>query len=231
MIRTLLESDLGLLTATVGLFCLGTAIYRRTHVALLHPVVLTFCSMIALLRGCGIEYARYEKATELLDFALGLSVVALGYLMYEQLEQMRGRLLPILVSVLVGCVTGILSVVYIAMAFGAERQLLNSLAPKSVTVPIAVAVAEPLGGILTITSVVVFCVGIFGSVFGPWILRRCGVDDPLARGFALGSAAHGIGTSRAIELGAAEGALSGVAMALMGVATALLAPLIERWLY
>jgi len=98
-------------------------------------------------------------------------------------------------------------------------------------VPIAVSVAGPLGGIATVTSVVVFCVGIFGSIFGEWILRRCGVTDPQARGFALGSAAHGIGTARAIEIGAVEGALSGLAMALMGLATALLTPLMEHYLY
>ena len=162
---------------------------------------------------------------------LGLSVVSLGYLMYEQMPQIRGRLVPVVVSTLVGCVFGVLSVVYIAMAFGADRPILTSLAPKSVTVPIAVSVAEPLGGIVSLTSVVVFCVGIFGSIFGEWILRRFGVRDPMARGFALGSAAHGIGTARAIELGAVEGALSGLAMALMGLATALLLPVMEKYLY
>ena len=151
--------------------------------------------------------------------------------MYEQIDQLRGRLTPVIISTLAGCVVGVLSVVYIAMAFGAERAIVNSLAPKSVTVPIAVSVAGPLGGIATVTSVVVFCVGIFGSIFGEWILRRCGVTDPQARGFALGSAAHGIGTARAIEIGAVEGALSGLAMALMGLATALLTPLMEHYLY
>lgn len=231
MIRFIIHSDLFLLTATVGLYCLGTALYRRSHVMLLHPVLLTFAAMIGILKMCGIQYEQYEQATDILDFGLGLSVVALGYLMYEQMEQIRGRLLPVLVSAVVGCVLGVLSVVYIAGAFGAERQILTSLAPKSVTVPIAVSVAEPLGGIVTITSVVVFCVGIFGSIFGEWILRRCGVCNPMARGFALGSAAHGIGTARALELGAVEGALAGLAMALMGLVTALLLPLMEKYLY
>lgn len=228
---SILTSNLGLLTLTVGFFCLGSALYRATRAVLLHPVLVTFVSMILLLRVFGVSYERYEEATSILNFALGMSVVALGYLMYEQMERMRGRLLPILCSTFTGCLVGILSVVYIARALGADRTLLTSLAPKSVTVPIAVAVAEPLGGIPAITSVVVFCVGIFGSLFGGWILRRCGVSDSLATGYALGSAAHGIGTARAIELGAAEGALSGVAMALMGVTTALLLPLVEKYLY
>ena len=215
-------SDLVLLTLTVGFYCLGSALYSRTKFALLHPVLLGFVAMILYLKLFGIGYEHYRRSTELLNFGLGLSVVALGYLMYEQLEHMRGRLLPILVSVVVGCVVGVLSVVYLARMLGADRILQTSLAPKSVTVPIAVSVAEPLGGIITITSVVVFCVGIFGSLVGPWLLRRCGVTDPMAQGFALGSAAHGIGTARAIEIGALEGALSGLAMALMGIMTALL---------
>jgi len=229
--RAFLSSDLFLLTLTVGLFCLGGRFYRRTRLALLHPVLLTFVAVIVFLRTAGIGYDRYEEATEILNFALGMSVVSLGYLLYEQVERLRSSLVPVFAATMAGCVTGIVSVIYIAAAFGTERQILTSLAPKSVTVPIAVSVAEPLGGIVPVTSVVVFCVGIFGSIFGEWILRRCGVRDPEARGFALGSAAHGIGTARAIEIGAVEGALSGLAMALMGIATALLLPLMEKYLY
>jgi len=229
--KAFLSSDLFLLTLTVGLYCLGCAVYRRLRVPLLHPVLLTFVAVIVFLSAAGIDYPRYKQATSALDFALGMSVVALGYLLYEQVEQLRGSLLPVGVATLAGCVTGVLSVVYIAMAFGAGREILTSIAPKSVTVPIAVSVSGPLGGIVPITSVVVFCVGIFGSIFGEWILRRCGVRDAEARGFALGAAAHGIGTARAIEIGAVEGALSGLAMALMGLATALLMPLMERYLY
>ena len=229
--KAFLSTDLFLLTLTVGLYCLGTAVYRRIRMPLLHPVLLTFVAVIVFLRAADIGYARYQEATGILDFALGMSVVALGYLLYEQVEQLRGSLLPVGIATLAGCVAGVLSVVYIAMAFGAGREILNSIAPKSVTVPIAVSVSGPLGGIVPVTSVVVFCVGIFGSIFGEWILRRCGVRDAEARGFALGAAAHGIGTARAIEMGAVEGALSGLAMALMGLATALLMPLMERYLY
>lgn len=226
-----LASDLFLMTLTVGIFCMGRWLYGRTRLALLHPVLLTFVAVIVFLKLAGIDYARYQEATQLLNFALGMSVVALGYLLYEQLERLRGSLLPVAVATLAGCVVGVLSVVYIAMAFDAGREILNSLAPKSVTVPIAVSVSGPLGGIVSVTSVVVFCVGIFGSIFGEWILRRSGVKDPEARGFALGAAAHGIGTARAIEIGAVEGALSGLAMALMGLATALLVPIMEKYLY
>lgn len=226
-----LSSDLFLLTLTVGLFCLGGTIYRRLRLPLLHPVLVTFVAIIVFLSVTDIPYARYREASEILNFALGMSVVALGYLLYEQVGRLRNNLIPVAVATLTGCVCGVLSVVYIALAMGADRQILTSIAPKSVTVPIAVSISGPLGGIVTVTSVVVFCVGIFGSIFGEWILRRCGVRDPEALGFSLGAAAHGIGTARAIEIGAVEGALSGLAMALMGLATALLMPLMERYLY
>lgn len=189
-------SDLVLLTLTVGFYCLGSALYSRTKFALLHPVLLGFVAMILYLKLFGIGYEHYRRSTELLNFGLGLSVVALGYLMYEQLEHMRGRLLPILVSVVVGCVVGVLSVVYLARMLGADRILQTSLAPKSVTVPIAVSVAEPLGGIITITSVVVFvsvfsavssvpgCFGVAGSRIlwhrdSRWGLRRMASERPV----------------------------------------------------
>ena len=146
--KAFLSTDLFLLTLTVGLYCLGTAVYRRIRMPLLHPVLLTFVAVIVFLRAADIGYARYQEATGILDFALGMSVVALGYLLYEQVEQLRGSLLPVGIATLAGCVAGVLSVVYIAMAFGAGREILNSIAPKSVTVPIAVSVSGPLGGIV-----------------------------------------------------------------------------------
>ena len=116
--RSFLSSDLFLLTLTVGLYCLGGLVYRRVRVPLLHPVLLTFVAVIVFLKCTDIDYPRYQQATGALNFALGLSVVALGYLLYEQVERLRGSLLPVGAATLAGCVVGVLSVVYIAMAFG-----------------------------------------------------------------------------------------------------------------
>ncbi len=231
MIQDFFESQIFLLAATVAVYCAGLSLYRRTGASLCHPVVVTFISMICLLSLLGIPYEKYREATRVLDFGLGMSVVALGYLLHEQEERMKGRVLPILASIAAGCVAGILSVVYIAKWLGATRLIQNSIAVKSVTVPIAVSISENIGGDVSITSVVVFVVGIFGAMVGFALLRLLGISDPMARGLAMGAAAHGIGTARSIEEGAVEGALSGLAMALMGVVTALIAPLAERFLY
>ncbi len=231
MIDAIVRSEPFLLTLTIALYLLGGAIFRRTKVVLLHPTLLTAAAVIAFLSLLDIDYATYRESTKIIDFALGLAVVALGYLMYEQSERITRRELPVFAATLAGTIVGVLSVVLIAKAFGTERDIITSIAPKSVTVPIAIAVAEPRGGLVAVTSVVVFCTGILGSIFGPAVLSLFGVKDPMAKGFALGAASHGIGTARAIEIGAAEGAMAGLAMALTGVATAVLFPIVEKYLY
>ena len=231
MIRSIIESELFLVTLTIGMFILSGALFRKTKLMLLHPVLLTAVAVIVFLSFADIEYAHYKESVKILDFALGLSVVALGYLMYEQVERLQSAALPVLCATIAGCVVGIAFVVGIVAMFGVERDIITSIAPKSVTVPIAIAISEPRGGIVAVTSVVVFCTGILGSICGAKLLSVFGVNDPMARGFALGAASHGIGTARAIELGAVEGAMSGLAMALTGFGTALLLPIVEKYLY
>lgn len=228
---TIISSDLFLIVLTIGLFLLSGEIFRRTRLMLLHPVLLTAVAVIVFLKLAGIEYAHYKQSVAILDFALGMSVVALGYLMYEQVERLKSAILPVLGATIVGCIVGIGLVVGIALCFGMERDIITSIAPKSVTVPIAIAISEPRGGVVAVTSVVVFCTGVLGSICGAKLLSLCGVKDPMARGFALGAASHGIGTARAIELGAVEGAMSGLAMALTGFGTAVLLPIVEKYLY
>lgn len=228
---TIISSDLFLIVLTIGLFLLSGEIFRRTRLMLLHPVLLTAVAVIVFLKLAGIEYAHYKQSVAILDFALGMSVVALGYLMYEQVERLKSATLPVLGATIVGCIVGIGLVVGIALCFGMERDIITSIAPKSVTVPIAIAISEPRGGVVAVTSVVVFCTGVLGSICGAKLLSLCDVKDPMARGFALGAASHGIGTARAIELGAVEGAMSGLAMALTGFGTAVLLPIVEKYLY
>lgn len=230
MISTIFNSELFLVAMTIGLFLLSGAIFRRVKLMLLHPVLLTAVAVIAFLKVADIDYAHYKESVGILDFALGMSVVALGYLMYEQLQSLKSATLPVMGATLAGCAVGIGTVVGIALLFGVEHDIVISIAPKSVTVPIAIAISEPRGGVVAVTSVVVFCTGVLGSICGVKLLSLCGVSDPMARGFALGAASHGIGTARAIELGAVEGAMSGLAMALTGFGTALLLPLVEKML-
>lgn len=224
----LLSSQLFLLTLTLGIYLGAQWLYRRVHFVLLHPLLITMTLLILFLQLSGVPYSRFMEATQIIDFGLGLSVVALGYLLYEQISCLKGNLLTILSSIAVGSLVGILSVVWIARALGAEASIVASLEPKSVTTPIALALSAKSGGIPALTSIVVVLVGIFGGITGPFILRKIGVESRLAKGLALGAAAHGMGTARALELGAVEGAISGLAIGLMGLMTALLVPLVEK---
>lgn len=231
MIQEFISSSLSLLTITIVFYVAGTAIYRRVRITLLHPVLLTFLAMIGMLTAFNIPYQTYREATTILDFGLGMSVVALGYLLYEQEERMRGQITAILSSITIGSIVGIVSVVFIARWLGADKFIENSIAMKSVTVPIAIGISERCGGDVSITSVVVFLTGIFGAIVGIRFLKLLGIKDSSAKGLAMGASAHGIGTARAIEEGATEGALSGLAMALMGVITAILTPIIQHFLF
>lgn len=228
-IRTLLSGEVFFLLLTLGSFLLGVLLYKRTNIPLLQPLLVSMIIIIPFLKITGIEYQVFYEKTRLLSFMLGPSVVALGYVLYEQIEHIRGNVISILTSVFVGSLVGILSVVLIAKLFGADRLLTASLAPKSVTTPIAMNLAENTGGVPSLAAVFVVICGLFGGLVGPLILRRIGVKSSIAKGLALGSASHALGTVKAMEMGALEGAISGLAIGIMGVMTALLIPFVERF--
>ena len=198
------------------------------QLALLHPIFVSIVVLIAFLRLSGIEYEHYMRQTQVIDFLLGLSVVALGYILHDQIYNIRGNVISIVVAILVGSAVGIVSVALIARWMGAEPAVVASLEPKSVTTAIALSVSANSGGIPALTSVAVIVVGVFGGIVGPWVLRRVGVESRIAKGLAMGAAAHALGTARAMELGAVEGAISGLAIGLMGLATAILVPILGK---
>ncbi|MDD4489017.1 MAG: LrgB family protein [Paludibacter sp.] len=228
-IKTLLGGEVFFLLLTLGSFLLGVLLYKRTKISLLQPLLVSMIIIIPFLKITGIEYQVFYEKTRLLSFMLGPSVVALGYVLYEQIEHIRGNVISILTSVFVGSLVGILSVVLIAKLFGADRLLTASLAPKSVTTPIAMNLAENTGGVPSLAAVFVVICGLFGGLVGPLILHRIGVKSSIAKGLALGSASHALGTVKAMEMGALEGAISGLAIGIMGVMTALLIPFVERF--
>jgi len=164
-------------------------------------------------------------------FLLGPATVALAIPLYRQLGQIMRSAGALAAGLLAGSVAAILASLAIGWALGASRPTIMSLAPKSVTSPIAMGVAEQIGGIPSLTAVLVILTGIAGAVGGAWLLDLLRVKDERARGVAMGTASHGIGTARALQIGEVTGAFSGLAMGLNGVATALLTPIIVKWLF
>ena len=215
----IIYSQIFLLTLTVGVYLGAVQLRRRVNCALLHPILVSVAALIAFVKLTGMQ---------IIDFLLGLSVVALGYVLHDQIYNIRGNVLSIVIAIVTGSAVGILSVALIARWMGAEPAVVASLEPKSVTTAIALSLSANSGGIPVLTSVVVIVVGVFGGIVGPWVLRKVGVESRIAKGLAMGAAAHAMGTARAMELGAVEGAISGLAIGLMGVATAVLVPILEK---
>ena len=217
----LAQSELFALTLVIGTYIAATALYKKTRIPLLHPLLTSIFVIIAILKLLGISYESFQEKSHLIHFLLGPSVVALGYVLYEQVQYLKGNVVSILTSIFVGAIVGIVSVM------GADQSLIATLEPKSVTTPIAMGIAEKSGGIPSLTAVIVVAVGIFGSIVGPIAMRLMGIESSIAKGLALGASSHGVGTAAAIQIGAIEGALSGLAIGLMGIMTAILVPVIE----
>ncbi|MFV0272070.1 MAG: LrgB family protein [Macellibacteroides fermentans] len=228
--NNLLESEVFILTLVIGTYIASTILYRKTKISLLHPLLTSILLIIAVLQITGISYETFREGSRIINFMLGPTVVALGYVLYEQMKNLKGNVVSILTSLFVGALTGIISVILICKAMGASDILIASIQPKSVTTPIAIEIAEKTGGIPSLTAVIVVAVGIFGSMSGPFILKKLGVENRIAKGLALGASAHGIGTSVAIQIGAIEGAISGLAIGIMGIMTAILVPLVQAFL-
>ena len=225
-----LENKYLLLALTFGAFALFKELQRRTGWVLLNPILLTIASLILFLKLTGISYETYQAGGQLIEFWLKPAVVALGVPLYLQLEMIKKQLLPILLSQLVGCLVGIVSVVLGAKLLGATPDVICSLAPKSVTTPIAMEVSNTTGGIPSLTAAVVVLVGLFGAVFGFKILTLGRVKSPIAQGLSMGTASHAIGTSAAMEVSRKYGAYASLGLTLNGILTALLTPAILRLL-
>lgn len=215
-----------LLLGTIAIFLVAKSIFNKMKISLLHPLLLATTTVIALLIVCDIPYTMYKTATSPIEFLLGPTVVALGYLLYEHRVNLQKHAVSIMVSTIVGSIMGIASVWATFQLFDVPQEIVISLLPKSVTNPIAMPLTEDAGGIVSLTAVVVVITGIFGAVVAPSILKLFRINEPIAMGLSMGAAAHGIGTARAVEMGTLHGAIAGLAIALMGVITAIMISII-----
>ena len=198
---------------------------------LLNPVLGAVILVVSVLMLTGTDYGTYFEGAQFVHFLLGPATVSLAIPLYRQWHRVRRSALAIGASLLTGSLSAILSAVGIAWFLGGTPEVLASIAPKSVTAPVAMAIAEELGGVPSLTAVLVIATGIFGAMFGPLLLNLIGVRDWHARGLALGTASHGIGTARALQVNETAGAFSGLAMGLNALATALLLPILWRLLF
>jgi len=217
------------LVLTLIAYVIGDWLYRRANNhPLLHPVLLAVVMLVTALTLSGTDYPTYFEGAQFVHFLLGPATVALAVPLYFNVARLRRLWLPLAAGLVAGAITAVVSAVAIAWALGASDQTLLALAPKSVTAPVAMGITEKLGGPPSLTAILVVSTGILGAVLGPWALDLLRVRDAATRGFAIGTASHGIGTARAFQESETAGAFAGLAMGLNTVATSLLLPLLVR---
>ncbi len=206
-------------------------IYRRSGSnPLANPVLIAVTALVGFLTLTATSYETYFAGAQFVHFLLGPATVALAIPLYTQFRRVRAMLLPVVVGLLAGSLTAVLSAVLVGRLFGASLSTQLSLAPKSVTTPIAMGIAERIGGIPSLTAVLVIVTGIIGAVGARYVFDAMKLRDPAIRGFAIGIASHGIGTARAFQVNEQSGAFAALAMGLNGALTALLVPLLAGWL-
>lgn len=210
---------------TLGAYQLAIAAYEKTRWVFLQPVLLSMLAVIGILLACGLTFAQYKDSAAALTLFLGPATVALAVPLFVNLRRIRQLFWPTFITLLVAGVVATVLGISLAWAFGAEPIMLMSIAPKSVTSPIAMLVASQIGGIAALAAVFVMITGVIGAIVGPSLLKRVGVVHPAAMGMALGMTAHAVGTARALQESDECGAFAALAMSLMGVFTAVLLPL------
>ncbi len=214
------------ITLTLVVYMLAQLAYRRLNSVWANPVLVSIITIILLLAAGNIEYRDYARGGDMILFLLGPSVVALAVPLYQRRKQIWERKAPILLGVFAGSLATIISAGGLAWLLGGSRDVVLSLAPKSVTTPIAISIVEKIGGVAPLTAALVVLTGCLGAVCGPEFCRRIGVTSPVASGLAVGTASHGIGTARMFEVDRLAGAVAGLAIGLNGLMTTFLLPLL-----
>ena len=223
-----LENQFFLLALTFIVFYFAKELQRKTQSVLLNPILISIALLILFLKVNEIPYETYQQSGKIIEFWLKPAVVALGVPLYLQLGVIKKQLLPILLSQLAGCIVGVFTVVLIAKTLGASQEVILSLAPKSVTTPIAMEVTKSIGGIPSLTAAVVVCVGLIGAIFGFKTMTFMRINSPIAQGLSLGTAAHAVGTSTAMDVSRNYGAYASLGLTLNGILTAVLTPFILK---
>jgi predicted murein hydrolase (TIGR00659 family) len=220
------------LTLTVVIWILADGLAQLSgRNPLVNPVMIAIALVSAILLGTGTSYGTYFGGAQFIHFLLGPTTVAIAIPLYKNWPTVRRKALPMLAALIAGTATSIVSAIAVGAAFGLPPAVLISLAPKSVTAPVAMSLSESLGGIPALTAVLVVFTGVLGAVIVTPLMNAMGLRDYAARGFAAGLAAHGIGTARAFVVDPVAGTFAGIAMGLSAILSSLLIPVIVRLLF
>ncbi len=207
-------------------YIIGKKLYLKSKSMIFHPVIVASLLIILFFYFIKVDLEIYIENTKILSFFLNISVVALGFLLHKNFEYIKEKGVAIITATFAGSIASFVSITLIMVIFNSSITTIITVLPKSLTTPIAIGLSQQMGGIVYITAIVVIISGVFGAFIGPWLLSITGIKSKLGVGLALGSASHGMGTARALELGAIQGAVGGLAIALMGIFSSLIMPII-----
>lgn len=217
-----------MLGIALSLICfeIGVFINKKTKLAVLNPILICVPLIILIMSALHINLMQFNKGGNIISFFLGPATVVLAVPLYKKLELVKKYSIPIALGITIGCITSILSIYALCHVLGFTNQLTFSLIPKSITTPIGIEVSKTIGGIPAITVSAIIISGIIGSIVAPGVCKLFRIKDKVAVGISIGTASHAIGTTKAIEMGETQGAMSGLAIGIAGLLTSFLAPLI-----
>ena len=215
---------------TLGAYLLGIEIRKKTKLAVMNPLLVAMVLIIGFLLVFGIDYSVYQKGSQFISYLLTPATVCLAITLYKQLRLLKENLAAVAGGIASGVLASAVSIFALSRLFGLSHEYYVTLLPKSITTAIGMGVSEEAGGIVVLTVVSIVITGILGNVIGEAVFRLFRIGDPIAKGLALGTSAHAIGTARALELGEIEGAMSSLAIAVAGLMTVAVVPLVSGWI-
>ena len=218
-------------TVTLAAFALGTWLNKKTGQAIFNPLLLGSIFVIIFLSLVQIPFAEYKQSVSVLNYLLLPATVSLAVPLYEQWLPMKKNAKAVLCGILAGSLTSMVSIIAISWVMKLDPVLSASLMPKSVTTAIGAEVAQELGGLSSLAGGIIVLTGIIGNLSAAAMCRICKLHDPIARGVAIGTASHAIGTERALQMGRVEGAVSSLSIAVAGILTAALCPVLANFLH
>ena len=215
----------GILLTLIAFEC-GVAIHKKFSHTLVNPLLIANVLIIGFLCATGISYDTYKVGGDYISFFLGPVTVVLAVPLYKQIQHLKKHWFPILTGICVGSLTSILCVIATSKLFHLSETLMLSIVPKSITIPMGSVVSEQIGGIPSITIIAITVTGITGAVAAPAVCKFCRIKHKVAQGIAIGTASHALGTTRAMEMGEVQGAMSSLSIGIAGLFTAIVAPII-----
>lgn len=204
---------------SLGSYGLGMWLKRKTGWALMNPLLIAVVLVVAFLAISGVSYTSYSNGARILDYLLTPATICLAVPLYQQIELLKKNYKAVVAGLVSGVLTSLISVFLLALLFQFDHASYVTFLPKSITTAIGMGISDELGGYVSITVVVILLTGVFGNIFADKILKFFHVEEPIAKGIAIGSAAHAMGTARAMEMGQIEGAMSGLSIVVSGILT------------